>query len=221
MRQTFPLEIEALNIEGGTIRLVDHTHQPPVDLALNQLHLSATNLRTRPTTDTGTLPAAIDLEAVTTGEGRLKIHVTVDPFSARPRFDSQFELRALSLPALNPFLLAYANADVARGTFEFDSEIHAAGGHYQGYVKPFFKDLDFKTASDKDKNAIQLLTKKAISAVATVLKNDDEKKVATKAPFEGDLVATDVDVWTTVTNLLRNAFAQGIREGFDGETPSR
>jgi Domain of Unknown Function (DUF748) len=217
LKNSFPVEITRLELKDARVRLIDPSQEPKVDVGLDTLHLVATGLDTRPEGNEGPLPARVEVEGVTTGNGRLKISVQSDPLAGRPRFVSQFSLRDLSLPALNPLLIAYADADVARGTFEFDSEIDARDGAYSGYVKPFFKDLDFKTASDKDKNAAQLLKKKVVTAVATLLKND-ENKVATKAPFSGNFATDDVDVWTTIVNLLRNAFVQGLREGFEGQT---
>jgi hypothetical protein len=55
----------------------------------------------------------------------------------------------------------------------------------------------------------------------SVLKNDEKDQVATKAPFSGTFNQNDVDVWTTVEFLLRNAFVQALREGFEGAGPSQ
>lgn len=221
LKNSFPVELTRLELKNARVHLLDPTQDPKVDVGIDALHVVATGLDTHPDGNESELPTRVEVAGTTTGNGKLKISVQANPLAERPRFAAQFSLRDLSLPALNPLLIAYADADVARGTFEFDSEIDARDGAYSGYVKPFFKDLDFKTASDKDKNAAQLLKKKVVTAVATLLKNDEENKVATKAPFSGNFATDDVDVWTTIVNLLRNAFVQGIREGFEGQTPSK
>lgn len=213
VQKAFPMELTRLEVSEAKFRFVDRTHQPNPDLVLEHVHLLATGLRNR--TEGEALPAKLELRGTTTGNGRLAINVQADPLAKTPRFHVTMELSDVSLPAANAFLAAYANADVSRGSFDFYLEANAEGGRYEGYVKPFLKDVDFKTASDKNKNVAQRLAKAATNAVVNVLKNDEEQKVATKAPFSGTFDENKLDVWGTIQNLLRNAFVQALREGFD------
>lgn len=221
LASSFPIELTRFEIRNGAVRFVDRTRQPQVDVGIEQLHVLATDLGNRPETKDGPLPAKVEVQGVTTGNGKLKVSVQADPLAKQPRFSTNFELREMELPALNSFLLAYSDADVSRGVFELFIEVDAANGAYKGYIKPFFKDLDFKNPSDKDKNVAQRVKEKVMSAVTSVLKNDEEDKVATKAPFAGNFSDNDVAVWETVLNLLRNAFIQGLRGGFDGQEPPK
>src|SRR5690606_1835837 len=107
----------------------------------------------------------------------------------------------------------------SRGTFEVFTEIKAQDGAYDGYVKPLFRDLDFRTASDRDKNAAQLFIKKVVTVVVSALENEETEQVATKAPFSGNFADNEVDIWSTIATLFRNAFVQALRGGFEGETP--
>jgi hypothetical protein len=222
LAQSFPMEISNLEVRNGSIRYVDRTREPLIDVGLTSMHMLATGLGNRPDKEDGELPAKVELRGVTTGNGNLILSVQADPLAKQPRFTTDFQLREMDLTALNNFLLAFADADVSRGSFELFLEVNAKDGAYEGYIKPFFKDLDFKTASDKDKSPAQLLKKKVVSAVTSVLKsNDDDKKVATKAPFRGNFADNKVDVWTTIRTLLRNAFLQALREGFEGQPPPK
>lgn len=218
LRDAFPLELKRLELTDGRVRFVDRSHQPDVDVALERIHLTVTGLRNAP--DGEALPTHADIDAQVKGGGRLAVHVAANPVAENPRFHARLQLRQLELPAFNSFMLAYADADVSRGTFDLDLEAEAKGGGYSGYVKPFFKDLDFKNASDEDKNAVQKLKEKVVAAAASLLKNDEDNKVATKAPFSGNFDRNDLDLWTTVANLLRNAFVRAIREGLEGQTPA-
>jgi hypothetical protein len=221
LEEAFPMEITRFELSRGKVRFLDRSVQPEVDIAISDLHVLATNLGNRPDAEDGPMPAKVELTGTTTGNGRLRVSAQADPLAKQPRFKTEMELLGLELPALNNFLVAYTNADVSRGTFEIFTEVNAADGAYEGYVKPFFKDLDFKTASDKDKNAAQLLMKKAVSAVTSVLKNDETEQVATKTPFSGNFADNKVGVWTTIQNLLRNAFVQALRGGLEGQPPPK
>jgi Domain of Unknown Function (DUF748) len=217
LARAFPMEISRFEIRNGAVRFIDRTKQPQVDVALENLHVLASDLTNRPAAKDGPLPVKVEVQGITTGNGKLNMTAEADPLAKEPRFIMRFELRDMELPPFNSFLLAYSDADVSRGTFELFVEANAAGGAYQGYIKPLFKDLDFKNPSDKDKNFAQRVKEKAVSAVSSVLKNDEEKKVATKAPFAGNFADNQVDVWTTIVNLLRNAFIEGLRGGFEGQ----
>jgi hypothetical protein len=218
-RKAFPLQLTKLEVKNLKFRFIDRSHQPNVDVGVDRLHLIAVDLQNRPKANGDPLPAKIEIGGVTTGDGQLHATVQLDPLSETPHFRAAFEVRGLSLPPFNSFLLAYINADVSKGTFEMASEVNAEGGAYEGYVKPLFKDLDFRTASDRDKNAAELFTKKVVAGVAGLLKNRDQNQVATKAPFRGNFADNKVDIWTTITNLFHNAFVQALTGGFEGQTP--
>lgn len=221
LAKSFPMEISHLEIRNGTIRFIDRTKQPQVDVALENLYVRATDLTNRPEANDGPMPARLEIQGTTTGNGKLHVTAQADPLAKDPRFTLNFELREMELPAFNSFLLAYLDADVSRGVFEIFVEVNAADGAYNGYLKPFFKDLDFTNPSDKEKNVAQRVKEKVVSAVSSALKNDEENKVATKAPFAGNFADNKVDVWTTIVNLLRNAFVQGLRGGFEGTPPPK
>jgi hypothetical protein len=215
IRDAFPMEISRFELKESKIRFVDRTHQPNVDVGIENLNIVATDLRSRPKPGED-LPAKVNLEGVLTGNGKLKLTARADPLAETPRFVSTLEIRELQLPPFNTFLRAYAGVDVASGTFEFYSEAEGRDGGYSGYVKPFLKDVDFKTAADKDKGVIQKVKESVADVITSVMKNDEAEKVATKAPFSGRFDQNDVDVWTAIENLFRNAFVQALREGFDG-----
>ncbi len=214
LADAFPLELASLDVTESRVRFLDTSYDPRVDIALENLTVRATGLKNRHAGEE--LPAHVVLSGVTTGGGQLRAEIRADPVAELPRFETQFELKQLSLPACNALLKAYADADVSRGEFEIFIEATAREGRYEGYVKPFFKDLDFTNPSDADKNIAEKAKEAVVSAVANVLKSDDEDKVATKAPFSGNFENNEVDLWTTIGTLLRNAFVEALREGFEG-----
>lgn len=218
-REAVPMELTRLEVKNTRVRFIDITTDPRVDVGVEDLHIVATDLQNRPEANGDPLPAKIQIDALTTGNGKLHVELQVNPIAKQPRFTANFELREMELPPANSFLLAYANADVSRGSFEVFMEIEAKDGAYDGYVKPLFHDLEFETASDKDKNAAELLAKKVVTTVASVLENDEKEQVATKAPFAGNFAENELDIWSTIGNLFRNAFVQALRGGFEGQTP--
>jgi hypothetical protein len=157
------------------------------------------------------------MKAKIAGSGTLTVDAKADPADRQPRFEVKLEVKGLSLPAMHDFLVRYALVDVHSGEFELYSEVSASGGSYQGYTKPFFKDLRFDAVPDPEKNLLQRAATKIAATAENVLKNE-RGEVATKAPFQGNFEENRVDVWTTLENLLRNAFIQALREGLEGQT---
>jgi hypothetical protein len=216
LRESLPVTVTRFEVKNARVRFVDITYQPNAEIGIENIHIVATDLQNRPKANGDPMPAKLNMTGVVTGGGKLKTSLQLDPMSRELRFALNFEVREQQLPAINSFLVAYTDADVSRGTFELFSEIDAENGAYNGYVKPMFHDLDFKTASDKDKNVAEKLKEKVVSAVTSLMENKEQDQVATKAPFSGNFADNDVDVWTAVVNLMRNAFVQALRGGFEG-----
>ena len=211
-RKAFPMEITQFEIKNSRIRFVDKTHQPNPELAIDQLHLVANELSNR-SRDGGENKSTATIDGVLTGHGKLHVEATLMPVAPQPKFNVKMQITGLHLPELNNFMQAYLKVDVQSGEFDDYVEIYADNGMYEGYTKPFLRDLKFTDAST-DKNVLEKVATKAANAVSQVLKNK-QGKVATKAPFKGNFNDNKVEVWTTIQYLLRNAFVQSLREGIE------
>ncbi|HRE82153.1 MAG TPA: DUF748 domain-containing protein [Opitutaceae bacterium] len=212
----FPMELRRLKVENSQVRFDDRSDPQEVSLTIDQIRLSIDGFSNQPN-EAEPLPAIVTMTARLGGTGDVRLDARVDSAQKLPTFEAQFEVTKLSLPHIHDFLVKYALIDVSSGVFELYSEIQARGGHYEGYTKPFFKDLDFKAVPDPEKSFLQRATVKVASVAKTVLKNE-RGQIATRAPFSGNFEDTQVDVWTTLENLLRNAFIQALREGMDRQT---
>lgn len=219
LREAFPMELTRMEVKNSRLRFIDRSHQPEVDVAIENLRIVATDLQNRPNENEDALPARIQINGAVTGGGQFESTIRLNPVAEQPRFTANFGLRELQLPPLNNFLRAYVNADVSRGTFEMFMEVEAKGGAYQGYVKPLLQDLDFQNADDEDKNLGERVVESVVSTVTSILKNDEQDQVATRAPFEGNFAENELDLWSTIATLFRNAFVEALRSGFEGQTP--
>lgn len=211
-RKAFPMEITRFEIKNSRIRFLDKTHQPNPEIVFDQIHLVANELsnRSRDATE-NTSTATID--SVITGNGKMHVEASLKPVAPQPKFSVKMQVTDLHLHDLNPFMMAYLKVDVESGEFDDYIEINADNGTYEGYTKPFFRDLKF-TDAPTEKNVLKRVVTKAASAVSEVLKNK-QGKVATKAPFKGNFNDNKVEIWTTIDYLLRNAFVQSLREGLE------
>jgi uncharacterized protein YhdP len=223
IQDLFPISITHLKIRDSRIRFVDTTTKPKVDIAINHFEFQADGLRNRPARKAGPYPATIVFSGETIGGGNLKAHIQADPLASDPHFKLNLSLQNVSLPALNDFLMAYVNVDVGAGRFEAYIEATGADGTFQGYVKPFFKDLAFaNAATDQQKSAWQRVWKELVAATANLIKNKQENQIATLVPISGKFSqGTSVDFWRTLGNLLRNGFIRALREGLEGSATAK
>ncbi|HWA27878.1 MAG TPA: DUF748 domain-containing protein [Lacunisphaera sp.] len=212
----FPIEITHFEVTEGELHFVAPAREPPVDIFVRNLHVRARGLRNRPDLNRDAYPATVLVEGVAPGNGNLSLTAELEPLAAQPRFHLRLKVDKLSLPAVNQFLQAYANVDVSSGEFTGYLEMVARNGRYEGYLKPFFENLVFQGAQDREKNLFARLWEKIVAVAAHLLKNNQTDQVAMRVPFSGEFGATSVGFWESVRTLLRNAFVEALKEGLDG-----
>lgn len=218
IQEKFPIDMTRFEISNLKVKFVDRARALQPQLLLEKVHLVAHDFRTKPAS-AGDLPAKLEVTGSFPGGGTLTANAAADTNATQPQFKTTMEVKDLALPPMHDFLQSYANVDVKRGTFQLYVEVNAEGGHYDGYLKPFFENLEFKSVPDPEKSLTQRAVTKIASAAQNLLKND-QGQVATKAPFKGDFANNKVDLWTTIQNLLRNAFITSLRQGFEGQKPN-
>jgi hypothetical protein len=214
VQDLFPFRINKFEIQDSTVWFHDVGTHPKVDIFLTNLVVLCTNLyNTR--RFNAELPADFVARGVTLGDGEFNIHVRLDPLASEPKFDLALSLRGMDLVALNDFLEAYGKFNVKRGTFEVFSEVAGENGEFDGYVKPFFLNLDVLDLQKDSKNPINLAWQAIVAGAVQIFKNHPRDQVATKIPVSGTFEKTDVQIWTTVVNVLRNAFIQAFQARLD------
>lgn len=214
VQDLFPFRLNRFAIVDGELWFHDFHSEPKVDAYLTNLLAVATNIYN--TRDLKTdLPADFRAVGKTLGGGEVSLHVKVDPLQSEPKFDLEFALVNMDLTAMNDLLEAYGKFNVKRGNFELFAEVAGAEGKFNGYVKPLFQDLDVFELKDDAKNPIKLAWQAIVAGAVKLFKNHPKDQVATKIPVSGSFEKTDVDIWTTIVNVLRNAFVEAFRARVD------
>lgn len=212
----FPIEITHFEATQGELHYVSPDRNPPVDIFLRDLHVRVRGLRNRPDPDVGGYPATILVDGIAPGNGRLSLASELEPLATQPRFHARLKIDKLALPAVNQFLLAYGKVDVSQGEFTGYLEMVARDGKFEGYFKPFFENLVFKSASDAEKSIFARLWEKIVAGLTKLVKNNDTDQVALRIPFSGEFGKTSVGTWQSIRTLFRNGFIQALTEGLDG-----
>jgi hypothetical protein len=216
VQDIFPIDIQYIEVNGGVLRYMDKTRSPPVDVFVKNMHALATGLRNRPGTAGEEMPAEVFVEGDTLGAGKLRLMLAADPLATQPHFHLSAKVDNVNLPALNESLKAFANVDVGRGTFRLAAEMAGKDGGFQGYVKPFFEDLDFKNIEDKQRSIGSRLWEKMVAGLAWLVKNKSRDQVATRIPFQGRFGDPQVGLWRTVANVFRHGFIRAFNPTVEG-----
>lgn len=212
----FPFEITRLVIREGSLDYLDPTSEPPVALGLADLGGIIEGLANRAPRGDEAAPARGELAASVKGGGEFIVHASGFPLADPPVFEAAAELDQVPLPALNSVLRAALGVDVSAGLLHVAAEIRAAGGSYEGYVKPLIRGARFTDVGTEPSSGPAKSIWEALVAGATALfTNDDTRNVGTRVPFSGKFGETQVSSWDAFVALLRNAFVRALREGTD------
>ena len=216
IKDVFPLEITHLELRHGLVRYRDLTKVPHVDLFIRDMSVLATGLRNRSGEQGEEFPAKINVEGESLGHGKLALYVQADPLADQPHFHLSAKIDGVNLPELNESLRAYANVDVGRGTFRMAAEMAGRDGGFQGYVKPFFENLDFHNLEDKQKGVFSRVWENVVRGLAWLVKNKARDQVGTRVPFQGRFGDPKVGLGTTIVNLFRHGFIRAFNPTVEG-----
>lgn len=215
VQDLFPVRINRFEINNGEVHFRNFHSEPKVDIFLENLDITALNL-----TNSGeiseSLYASIDAYKPKDDYGELRLHLDIDPYAKQPTFDLDGSLKDVNLVKLNDFLRVYSKVDVERGSLSLFTEMSASNGNFEGYVKPLLKDLDVLNVEKEEENPLKVAWEAIVGGVAELFENQPKDQLGTKIPISGRFKNPDVGVWSSIGNLLVNAFIRALTPGLEG-----
>lgn len=212
-----PIRINHLKVQNGKFLYADIVESPDINLAVEKIDLTATNLGSVKD-KSKTLPSKVSMQAVSFGGGALTIAGSLNMLKPIPDMDINLSLKKSNVTALNTVALAAAGFDFEKGQFELYSEFAIKNGYLNGYIKPMFHNIKIPDKFTKPNSSIlKRLWEGVITFFGFVLKNKPKDSFATKIPVEGNLSNPDIDLWTLITNIFRNAFITPFKNQVDND----
>lgn len=208
-----PIDINHFEIHDGKLAFVQVSADPNIDLQINNLQLTADNLRNVVERER-ILPSPIKASGVSIGNGKVSLDGYINLIKEIPDMDLSFSIENADATALNDFTNYYAGLDFDKGTFGVYSEIAIADGHMIGYVKPLLTNTKL---IGKDDSFLEVLWEGFVGFFKFVLKNQGTDTLATKVPLKGDLNNVEAGVWPTVLNIFKNAWIEAFTGEVDGD----
>lgn len=207
-----PVSINRLSVQNGKLGFVEVVPDPTIDLHIYDLTAEATNLQNVVDKNIK-LPSSLTMSGRSVGNGDLSVEGKLNLLKLIPDMDISLALENADITAMNDLLEEYAKIDFERGTLNVYSEIAIADGYMKGYVKPLLSDSELVGPEDQ---FFEKIWEGFVGFFKFVLKNQKTDTVATKVPIEGDLNNSEVDVWVTVSNLIKNAWIEAFKSQTDG-----
>lgn len=208
-----PIDINHFEVHDGKVAFVQLSAEPNIDLQIDKLNLTASNLRN--VVEKGRiLPSPIRANGVSMGNGKVALEGNMNLVKEIPDMDLSFSLEDADVTALNDFTNYYAGLDFDKGTFGIYSEVAIADGHLIGYIKPLLTDTELIGEGD---GFLEVLWEGFVGFFKFVLKNQGTDTLATKVPIEGDLNNLDASTWPTVFNIFKNAWIKAFTGEVDDE----
>ncbi|MDP2685916.1 MAG: DUF748 domain-containing protein [Aequorivita sp.] len=208
-----PIDINHFEVHNGKVAFVQLSAKPNIDLQIDQLNLTASNLRN--VVEKGRiLPSPIRANGVSMGNGKVALEGNMNLMKEIPDMDLSFSLEDADVTALNDFTNYYAGLDFDKGTFGIYSEVAIADGHLIGYIKPLLTNTELIGEGD---GFLEILWEGFVGFFKFVLKNQGTDTLATKVPIEGNLNNLDASTWPTVFNIFKNAWVKAFTGEVDDE----
>ena len=216
-KETMPLHyfVDTLEIEGEA-GLVNKTVSPDYRLYITNFNLRITNLSDRFRKG----GADVDLNGLFMGNGDTIMTGTFRETDTRPDFTLMTKIVGTNLTSLNPLFRAYAGLDVAAGSMTIYSDIKVANGRIDGFVKPFFTDVDiYSEHQEKRQDLLQQMYEGFVDVLADILENEP-REMATKVNLSGPLDKPDASTLEVLLYLIENAFFEALLPNFEEYTQS-
>jgi hypothetical protein len=214
LEELFPFNFNAITVREGTVKFRAPGIKSSDAMVLHDIDASLNNL-TNVLDQNNEAFARFDLHGKVLGNAPLEITGKMNPYASSPTFELDLKLEQVRLPELNPWLETYARINAGGGTFSLYSSSAAADRKFKGYVKPVLKDVQIVSVQKEDTNVLEKLWAGLVKVVAGIFKNHPHDQLATKIPFSGSIDDPKAGVFTTIVNVLRNAFVTAFSSSID------
>jgi len=215
IRNLFPFRLNVVEIINGLV-----TFQAPGIEAKDLLTMRDTHIVLRNLTNVQRKNeqafAEIELDARIMGNAPLKLNGKLDPNQEAPTFDIDLSLENAKLVDVNPWLRRFLKVDAEAGAFSMYTELAAAKGHFEGYVKPILENPKLTSAKEEAQGPLQKAWAALVGLAAKIFENRAEKQVATKIPLRGDVENPKAGLLAAMVNLGRNAFVAAFSHSLEG-----
>ena len=220
LRKLFPFQFNTIEVRDGVVTLLAPGIKTQDALTAEHINGTLSNLTNVAETNEETF-ADFKFDGTVLDSAPARVDGSLDPWAEQATFDVNVEVKEVSLPKVNPWLLQYIKADAESGDFELYLEIAAAEGKFKGYAKPILRNVNITSSAEKESNPLQKLWEGIVEFAANILENDEKDQVAARVPFTGTIDDPKASIWATIASVVRNAFVSAFARSLEGSISLR
>lgn len=216
LRQLIPIDVDSVEVFGGQLLVVEMDRKGKPELWIHDLELSIENLTSRQHLMEGR-PMLLVGRGKLQSSGSIALFATADPWGESLNFAGTASITGLRTADLYGVLKSRADIQAPAGTLDLYIAFRADRGKIAGGVKTVFRRLEVRPAT---KQSLWSRSKaRVVDALAGLFSHGPRDTITTIVPVEGPITDPSEQVWPALTNLLYDAFVQGISAGFGGLPP--
>ena len=203
------MRVDRIDVVDGEVLLRDNTIETTPELWVNRIDATLKNLATRRELAKGRA-ASLGLSGRLGRSGAIALKLSADPFATPLRFDGEFSLRDWKVVELYDILKAKADLQATQGTIGLYVKFKVRNGAISGKVKPALEDVKVQSTSEDVGDRMKAWV--ADKALQLSSGDDEKREIGAEIPIQGRL-DPDEELWPAVLEVVRNAFAEGIKVG--------
>jgi hypothetical protein len=196
----------------GDLHYYDFQAQPEINLELSHLEVVASNL-TNATHSKALMPSTVVISGDPFIVGRLSAELAANVDLKQPTFSEKLRLSNIPAVGLNSFLAKYGSVYAKSGTLDFYTEMVSKEGNFEGYVKPYFQNLQFEPVP-KDRGTLAAIWAGLANGIKSLVTND-QGIVATNVPVRGSYKDPNVSILEAAWGIFKNAYLEALAKGFN------
>jgi hypothetical protein len=220
IRDLFPFQLNLVQVQNGLVTFRAPGIQAEESLTMRDFQLLLRNLTNVNESEEAAF-ADILLTGRIMGNAPVKIEGRIDPNERLPTFDIDLGLENARLVDVNPWLRQFLKVDAQDGVFSMYSELAAAEGRFEGYVKPILENPKIFDRKEQASGPFQKAWEAIVGVAAKIFENRQEKQVATQIPIRGEFEDPRAGLLAAFVNLVRNAFVGAFTHSLEGSISLR
>ena len=211
MTKLIPLDVDRIEVKDSEMLYVLGMDKHSPRIWIHGVDATVENISTRANLSEGTTTLA--MSGSLQRSVQISVFVTADPLEKALTFSGQAALKGLRVEDLHGLVESKADLKLSEGTIDVLAKFDARGGKITGGVQPVLKNIKVEATQSN------LLTQAKAFLIDTGLKLFSDRvpgrnAVTTVIPIQGDLTGPKFQLWPTILGVIRNAFVEGIGEGF-------
>jgi hypothetical protein len=216
-----PFRMDHLTLSEALFHIRNDEEIPPLDLRLEKINATATNLANRASLRTPS-PSQLDASMQVRGHAPARLAMMIHPFEEHVTFDITGTLKELQMTSLNPSLRHYMGLEFTEGLFDMAIDIKVHKGEFRGKVHRTIRGL---TTKKNYKGIIKDIRAEIMQFWVNVKEDHPHEQMEKTFEFSGPLGLYDQDVALAGVWIVKGAFIQAIRgnikDGVRLETPEK